>query len=125
MKQLITNDNFILHATKMYSNPNCKNIEEFYDDLSRIKYVKRLLLRFKKNEELKERLILNHIIILQNVFGVETSVRILFFKLNPELHSSLKSFFCYLRYLPVYCPEVDIENIPKDHRVDRILRLMK
>jgi hypothetical protein len=125
MKQKLTNDNFILYATKMYTNPSCTNINEFYEDLSRIKYIKRLLLRFKKGGELKERLILNHIIILQNIFGVEASVRILFFKLNTELHSPLKSFLEYLKYLPTYCPEADIEQIQQDHRIDKILRELK
>ena len=109
----------------MYNNPSCKGIDEFYEDLSRIKYVKRLLLRFKKGGELKERLVLNHIIILQNIFGVEASVRILFFKLTPELHSSLKSFLDYLKYIPVYCPEVNLNHIQQDHRVDKILKELR
>lgn len=125
MNQPLTTDNFILYATKMYNNPSCKNIDEFYEDLSRITYVKRLLLRFVKRNDLKERLILNHIIVLQNVFGVEASVRLLFFKLPLEVHSPLKSFLYYLKYFPVNCPEVNIEAIPRDHRVDRTLRLMK
>lgn len=125
MKQILTNENFILYATKMYNNPSCKGVDEFYEDLSRIKYIKRLLLRFRKGGDLKERLVLNHIIILQNIFGVEASVRILFFKLSPDLHSSLKSFLDYLKYLPVYCPEININNIPQDHRVDKILRELR
>lgn len=109
----------------MYNNPTCTGMNEFYEDLSRIKYIKRLLLRFKKGGDLKERLVLNHIIILQNIFGVEATVRILFFKLNPEIHSQLKSFLEYLNYLPVYCPETTIDLISTDHRVDRILRDLK
>lgn len=125
MKQPLNNDNFFLYATKMYNNSNCTSLDEFYEDLSRIKYIKRLLLRFKKGGELKERLVLNHIIILQNIFGVEASVRILFFKLNQELHSPLKSFLIYLNYLPVHCPEASIDDIQTDHRVDKILRTLK
>lgn len=109
----------------MYNNPSCISITEFYEDLSRIKYIKRLLLRFKKGGELKERLVLNHIIILQNIFGVEATVRILAFKLNSDLHPILKSFLDYLKYLPVYCPEIDIESIQQDHRIDKILRELK
>lgn len=125
MKQKLTNDNFFLYATKMYNNPSCTGVNEFYEDLSRIKYIKRLLLRFKKGGELKERLVLNHIIILQNIFGVEGSVRILIFKLNPELHPLLKSFFDYLKYLPVYCPEIELDQVQQDHRIDKILRELK
>ena len=125
MKYPLNNDNFFLYATKMYNNSSCSGVDEFYEDLSRIKYIKRLLIRFKKGGELKERLVLNHIIILQNIFGVEASVRILFFKLNPELYSPLKSFLVYLNYLPVYCPEASIDDIQTDHRIDKILRLMK
>jgi len=121
----LNDDNFFLYATKMYNNPNCTGIEEFYEDLCRIKYIKRLLFRFKKGGDLKERLILNHIIIMQNIFGVEACVRILLFKLTPDLHSQLKSFFVYLHYLPVVCPEINIENIPTDHRIDKILKALK
>jgi len=121
MKNALNSDNFLLFATKMYSNPSSGGIDEFYEDLSKIKYVKRLLLRFKKGGELKERLILNHIIILQNVFGAEACCRILFFKLGKDLHPQLKSFLNYLNYLPKSIPEVNINLIQTDHRIDKML----
>lgn len=125
MKQKLTAENFLLYTSKMYSNPNSTGIDEFYEDLSKIKYVKRLLIRFKKGGELKERLILNHIIILQNVFGAEPCCRILFFKLSKDLHSQLKSFLKYLNYLPPNIPEVNLELIQTDHRIDKLLSEIK
>jgi hypothetical protein len=122
--QRLDSDNFILYAMKMYSGPS-KGLEEFYEDMNRIKYVKRLLIKYKKNNDLKERLILNHIIVLQNVFGAEACVRILFHRIHKDLHSYLKSFLCYLQYLPKYIPEVDIQLINTDHRIDKILRELK
>jgi hypothetical protein len=125
MKSAITPDTFLLYASKMYSNPSCMGIEEFYEDLDKIKYVKRLLIRFKRGGKLKERLILNHIITLQNLFGAEACTIILFYRLNRELHPSLKSFLSYLNYLPFSIPELDINKIPTDHRVDKVLKELK
>ena len=89
MKERLNQNNFMMFAMKMYSNPLCIGIEEFKEDILRIKYIKRLLLKYKKNHKLKDRLILNHIIILQNVFGAEACSRILFYKLSKELYLSL------------------------------------
>ena len=125
MKIPLSPENFILYATKMYTNPSCVGIEEFYEDLQKIKYVKRLLIRFKRGGELKERLILNHIITLQNVFGAEACTRMLFYKLNKELHSMLKSFLHFLNYLPYEIPESNIKDINTDHRIDKILKNLK
>ena len=92
----------------------------------RIKYIKRLLYKFRKTGILKTRLILNHVIILQNMFGVEASVRILFFKVPLELHSSLKSFFQYLNYIPPYpIPETNLEKLLVDEIVMNELRKIK
>ena len=68
--ETLTEDNFILYAAKCYDNPNCHNINEFYDDLNKFKYLKKLFYRYRVDGVLKERLITNHIIVLQNVFGV-------------------------------------------------------
>lgn len=125
MKYPLSPDTFILYATKMYSNPSCMGIEEFYEDIQKIKYIKRLIIRFKRGGELKERLILNHIITLQNVFGAEACSRMLFYKLNKELHSILKSFLEYLDYLPYEIPEANIRELNSDHRVDKILKEIK
>ncbi len=124
-KEPLTQDNFLLFAMKYYDNPACKGMEEFMEDLERIKYIKRLLNKFEKKDSLKERLILNHIIILNNVFGVEACVRILFFKLEPEYHSCLKSFLQYLQVLPKSIPEIDLNSIPSDYRIDQVLRNLR
>lgn len=114
-----------MFAMKAYDNPACKGMEEFFEDLERIKYIKRLLNKFEKKDSLKERLILNHIIILNNVFGAEAAARILFFKLESEYHSCLKSFLNYLHLLPKTIPEVDLSQIPQDHRIDQILKTIR
>lgn len=124
-KELLTQDNFLLFAMKSYDNPSCKGTEEFMEDLERIKYIKRLLNKFEKKDSLKERLILNHIIILNNVFGVEACARILFFKLEPEYHPCLKSFLKYLQILPNSIPETDLKSIPTDYRIDQILKTIR
>ena len=114
-----------MYAMKEYDNPFCKGLAEFNEDINRIKYVKRLLNRYDKKKILKERLILNHIITLQNLFGAEATTRILFYKLNRELHPYLKSFLEYLNYLPQQIPEIDLQNIMTDHRIDKILKDLK
>ena len=99
MIENLSDDNFLIYAMKAYDKPNCI-MSEFEEDLSRIKYVKRLIKRYKTTGELKDRLILNHIIILSNVFGVESSVRMLFFKLDREDYDVLKTFLLFLNFMP-------------------------
>lgn len=94
------------------------------DDLKRIKYVKRLLQKIHKHKTLKsirERLIINHIIILKNVFGEENAARILFFRVEPRLYSYLKSFLVFLNFKITYIPEVQYKELNTDPRVDRKL----
>ena len=95
----LTDDNFMLYAMKAYDKPNAI-VSEFEEDLKRIKYVKRLIKRYKATGELKERLILNHIIILSNVFGIEATVRMLFYKIDNSDYSILKTFLLFLNYMP-------------------------
>jgi hypothetical protein len=125
MKEKLCTNNFVMYAMKMYSNPLCTGIDEFKEDILRVKYIKRLLLKYKKNNDLKERLILNHIIILQNVFGAEGCTRILFYKIPKELHSYLKAFLEYLQYLPYEIPEVDLNSINSDHRIIKLLQRIR
>lgn len=121
----LNDETFLMYAMKAYDNPMCKGMQEFNDDLTRVKYVKRLLNRYDKKRILKERLILNHIILLNNVFGNEACSRILFFKVCPKLHPYLKSFLDYLQILPKRIPEVDLNKIVSDHRVTTILNSLK
>lgn len=97
----LNDDNFMLYAMKSYDKPNAI-VSEFDEDLKRIKYVKRLIKRYIATGELKERLILNHIIILSNVFGVEPSVRMLFYKMDDNDYSILKTFLLFLNFMPRY-----------------------
>lgn len=96
----LTNDNIILYAIKHYDNPACRGVHEFNEDLDRIKYIKRLFKRYQTKGVLKERLILNHIIILYNVFGVEAATRILYFRLEEDLWPILKTFLVFLNFQP-------------------------
>jgi len=91
--------NFLLYCAKYYNNPQCFDTQEFNEDLNRIKYIKRLFNKYRDDNDLKDRLILNHIIVLCNVFGPIHASRILFFKLK-DFHSYLKPFLEYLGYLP-------------------------
>jgi len=119
--------NFLLYAAKHYDNPQCFDTLEFYEDLSRFKYIKRLLNRYEESGELKERLIINHLIILYNVFGPVTT-RMLFFKLDNQLHL-LKPFIVLLGHMPDVVRGIGIENktiissdIPMDEKIVKILR---
>jgi hypothetical protein len=106
----INDDNFIMYAIKSYNSPNCI-MSEFEDDMKRIKYIKRLVKRYRTTGELKERLILNHIIVLSNVFGTEAAVRMLFYKFDPEDYGILHTFLIFLNYMPKIVPGIDGNNI--------------
>ena len=123
--KLLDKNNFMMYAMKMYSNPQCIDMDEFYEDLNRIKYIKRLLGRYDKKGSMRERLVLNHIIILSNVFGAEPCSRILFYKIEDKFHSYLKSFLEYLNLLPINIPEVKLNEIPIDHKVSIMLKALK
>jgi hypothetical protein len=99
MIENLHDENFLIFAMKSYDKPYCI-ISEFEEDLKRIKYIKRLIKRYRVTGVLKERLILNHLIILANVFGSKDSVRMLFYKLDREDYDILKTFLLYLSILP-------------------------
>ena len=99
--------NFLLFAMQNYDNPQCTEIEEFNDDLKKIKYIKRLLNQYVSEGVLKERLILNHIIVFYNVFPPAAATRILFFKIEEKFWPMLKPFLFYLQLMP----ENKIESI--------------
>ena len=99
--------NFLLYAMKEYNNPQCTEVEEFNDDLKKIKYIKRLLNQYVSEGVLKERLLLNHIIIFYNVFPPAAATRILFFKIEEKFWPILKPFLFYLKLMP----EDKIESI--------------
>ena len=97
----LNDDNFDEYAVSNYLNPNCISVLEFLDDLKIIKYIKRLINKYVDKNELKERLILNHIISLSNVFGVEAAVNMLKFKIDLDHHDVLNAFLVYLEYITV------------------------
>jgi len=123
----LTEDNFIMFAVKNYDNPGCKGMDEFYDDLKRFKYIKRLLRKHNVGKDLRERLILNHIIVLGNLFGVEATTKMLFFKLERKFWSQIKTFLVFLNYMPlkvIVSPGVEIidNDIPLDEKILETLR---
>ena len=116
MYEKITNDNVIMFAIKHYDNPQCEGEKEFYDDMKRFKYIKRLLRKYKDTSVLKERLLLNHIIVLNNLFGPEACVTLLIFKIQTEHWPTLKAFLIYLNMihkdeLPEIKPNEEVYNI--------------
>ncbi len=119
--------NFLLFAMKEYDNPQCVEVEEFNDDLRRIKYIKRLFNQYHTENILKERLILNHIIVFYNVFSVQAATRILFYKIDEEFWPMLKTFLLYLSYMPkdkiesIMGKEIRVTDIPMDQGIiDRV-----
>jgi len=99
MFRKITRDNWLFYAIKNYECPNLDSEDEFYEDIKRFKYLKRLFRKYKATGELKTRLIINHIIVLQNVFGVEAACTLLFFRVEREFWSLLKTFLVFLNYI--------------------------
>ena len=110
MFENLNDDNFIMYAIKAYNKPNCI-MSEFEEDIKRIKYVKRLIKKYMATGDLKERLILNHIIILSNVFGIEATVRMLFLKLDEKHYPIIKTFLLFLSYMPTVIYGVNGKNI--------------
>ena len=105
----IDESNFILYAAQCYDNPQCMDESEFFDDLKRFKYLKRLFNKYKESGDLKERLVLNHLVVLYNLFGNEGTTRMLFFKLN-EFFYFLIPFLVLLERLPERVNGIGIEG---------------
>lgn len=121
----LNSENFVMYAIKNYDNPACRGMSEFNEDLKKFKYVKRLLSRYKAGKGLKERLILNHIIVLNNLFGPEACVRMMFFKMEEKYWSAVKTFFIFLNLLPPnmqITSSVNETDIPIDMTIAQILR---
>ena len=108
----LTEDNFLLFAIKNYENPQAVTKEDFDKDLNHFKYIKRLLKRYKNTGQLKTHLLLNHFIILYNIFG-EAATPMLFFKIEKDLWSCMKTFIMFLGKLPEY-PKSEMHDIQPD-----------
>ena len=122
----LTDDNFLVYCAKIYDNPQMTTSEEFIEDLDRIKYIKKLITRYVESNDLKEQLILNHIITLHNCFGVHLS-KILYLKLEKQFHC-VKPFLIMLNALPevIYnvgnYNKVYTDEIPMDLNIIKALR---
>jgi hypothetical protein len=122
----LNDENFMLYAMKCYTSPHCI-MSEFEGDIKRTKYLKRLFRRYKITKSLKERLIMNHIILLNNVFGPEATARILFYKTDERDYDILKTFLDYLDIMPDFVYGINGKTIlssdlPLDMNVAEILR---
>ncbi len=95
----LTNDNILIYAVKAYDKPNCI-MSEFKEDMKRFNYLKRLFKRYRKIGELREQLVLNHLVVICNVFGPEVATRLLFFKMSKDDYSALKTYLLFLSCMP-------------------------
>jgi hypothetical protein len=115
MPSRLNEKNFVDFAVQHYSNARCLSADEFFDDLARFKYVKRLLNRYVKRDDLQERLILNHIISIYNVFQIDAANTMIFYKCEEDTWSALKTFLVFLNYLPSdFKVEVPIDSLVAD-----------
>ena len=108
----LNDDNYMMFAIKHYENPQTVTQEDFYEDLKKFKYIKRLLKRYQKSGELKSHLLLNHFICLYNVFD-DAATPLLFYKIDQDLWSVLKTFLIFLGRIPEY-PKSAVHDIPVD-----------
>jgi adenylate kinase family enzyme len=122
--QHLSESTFLLYAMNCYDNPSCHDISEFEQDIKRFQYLQRLFNRYKQFDDLRERLILNHLIVLYNVFGYRAT-NMLFFRLE-EYHECLKPFLDYLSYTPEYIEyngkRIETKRIQSDINIENILR---
>ena len=123
----LTEENVLMYQMKSYDNPQCHTYEEFVDDMKRIKYIKRLFFRYHTKRILKERLIINHLIILYNVLGNTAASRILFLKIDPSQYYILKSFLSFINKMPnriygVNGSDINSIDIPIDNDIIEALR---
>jgi len=113
----ITKDNWLLFAQQNYDNPTLQKEQEFYDDIKRFKYLKRLFRKYKITKKIKVRLAVNHVIVLANVFGVEVAVTLLLFKIDRVYWPYLKSILNNLNYLYPH----ELNNVNTDKQIDELL----
>ena len=113
----ITKDNWLLYAQQNYDNPTLQKEQEFYDDLKRFKYLKRLFRKYRVTKKIKVRLAVNHVIVLSNVFGVEAAVTLLLFKVDKVYWPYLKSILNYLEYLYPH----ELKDVIPDKNIEEML----
>jgi len=125
----LNNDNVLMFAVKAYDSPNCV-MSEYKDDMKRFNYLKRLFKRYRKVNELRERLVLNHIVVLCNVFGPEAATRLLFYKMARDDYPALKTYLVFLSVMPerikgIKGVDIVSSDIPVDMKIADILREIK
>jgi hypothetical protein len=125
----LSSENIMLYAVKVYDKPNCI-MSEFKEDMKRFNYLKRLFFRYRKISEVKERLILNHLVVLYNVFGIEAATRLLFYKISKEDYPALKTYLIFLSCMPetvigIKGHNIKSSDIPVDMKIANILRDIK
>ena len=124
MFENLNNDNFLIYAIKNYNNPGCEGMSDLEDDLKRFKYVKRLLNRYEKTGVPNERLVINHLIVLYNVFGL-AATKMLFYKLEDKYWINLKTYLVFLNRLPletVVSKGMKQDEIPLNNELIKYLR---
>jgi len=114
----VTEENYLIVAAKHYSNSQCSSTEEFYEDLNRIKYIKRLINRYHETGDLSDRLLMNHIIVFCNVFTISIGIKLMALKLEHKYWSVIKPFLVKLQYV---LPD-DLTGIEMDSKVVQVLR---
>lgn len=124
----LTEENFAIYAIKYYDNPTCKGIAEFEDDLKRFRYLTRLFRKYTAGKGLKERLIVNHLVVIYNLFGPEAATKMLFFKIEQRYWSELKTFLVFLSCMPIgfvaqtETGHIQGYDIPLDDKVSQALK---
>jgi hypothetical protein len=123
MNQMLTEDNFLQYAMHHYDNSQCYSLEEFNDDLKRFLYLKKLFNRYKNECDLKENLILNHLVVIYNIFGDEAT-NMLFFKIDREYWDTLVTFLVFLNRMPEELPQykLKLSHVKLDEYIIQILR---
>jgi len=121
----LTNENIMLYLVKAYDKPNML-MSEFKDDMKRFNYLKRLFQRYRKYRELREQLVLNHLVVLYNVFGLEVTTRTLFFKMTKEDYPALKTYLLFLNYMPeivygIKNEDIKSSDIDIDNNIQKVL----
>lgn len=122
--KVLNRDNFMLYAMGNYTNPDCTGMGEFTEDLSKIKYIKRLLKKYRRSGKIRPILLLNHMVIMGNVFGAYPAARMLFHKLEADIHPPLKTSLMYLNYIHegMIIDGAVIADIPMDMKLAEVLR---
>ena len=119
----LTNENYLMFALLHYDNPHCVDIKEYFEDVRKLKYIKRLFNRYREDGVVKERLILNHLISFYNVFENDAATRLLFFRVGQEYYVLLKTFLVYLNRMPEQVNETLFSiDIDMDKHIIEILR---